>query len=247
MTIKRNSYVYMYRFEGKPVYIGIGTNVDNITDYQRAKAVTEHKEVVEQLLTTKLEISIIANKITRNSALLLETILITQYSLDYNLVNKDISTLNPSSYCFVIAEGKLVRKRFTTEEREQQRIKAEEKLLLYNNTPERIASANRRAAKHNKKAETLDKNLALRDFKTKNGLYYVQINNLRSTITGIKQTVKGKAGLRGKEIAALELEKAGLLALQREEMPDLLKAFNKVYYNGMGGDIKSEKQQFKIS
>ena len=42
-----NSYVYMYRYEGVPVYIGIGTNSAASANYARANATTHHDYVLE--------------------------------------------------------------------------------------------------------------------------------------------------------------------------------------------------------
>jgi len=80
----RNNYVYVYSVEGKPIYVGIGTDDDG--SYRRARNLEGHSEV--RRVKGSIDIEIIASKVSRVTARTLELTLIRQYNKTYQLLNK---------------------------------------------------------------------------------------------------------------------------------------------------------------
>lgn len=87
-----NNYVYAYEFDGRFVYYGIGSYTDQTKpDYKRASAVHQHREFCEWFGDPNdVQIVVLADRLTRRQALLIESSLIFAHRGD--LFNRKLST-----------------------------------------------------------------------------------------------------------------------------------------------------------
>jgi len=88
MKDNEKSYVYMYRVDGVPIYVGIGTE-DN-GNFVRARSLVGHKGIKPDEFD-KVQIDVIQRNISRTQARTFESVLIQVLGQDFRLRNKKIS------------------------------------------------------------------------------------------------------------------------------------------------------------